>query len=596
MEIRLLDRRQQSYRWYLIRTMPVHDEAGQVVRWFGTGTDIHEQKRTEESARFLAEASSTLADVVDYASTLQKIARLAVPFFADWCAVDMAEQDGSLRRLAVAHIDPEKVRLAEELHERYPPDPNDPHGAYEVLRTGRSEMMEVIPDTLIVQGAKDEEHLRIIRGLGLKSYICVPLRGRDRTFGVLSFVSAESGRRYTKDDLAFAEELAHRSAIAVENAQLYAKLREADRRKDEFLATLAHELRNPLAPIRNSIELLRRADGNAEIIAQSSQIMERQVAQMVRLVDDLLDISRITQGKIQLRKERLELAAVVRSVVEECRPLMKAHAHKLTLTLPPDPIYVDADPTRLGQVFANLLNNAAKYTEKGGHVWLTVERQGSAVVVSVRDSGIGIAAEYLPRLFQMFSQAEPALERSQGGLGIGLSLVRGLVELHGGTVEARSKGPGSGSEFIVRLPLALSAEQAPEEPSEQHAPQLSSRRRILVVDDNEDAADSLAMMLQMMGNEVRTAHDGLEGVELAATFRPDLVLLDIGMPRLNGYDACRRIREQPWGKNVLLVALTGWGQEEDKRRSHEAGFDTHLVKPVEPEALEKLLQKVGETE
>jgi PAS domain S-box-containing protein len=365
---------------------------------------------------------------------------------------------------------------------------------------------------------------------------------------------------------------------------------EADQRKDEFLATLAHELRNPLAPLRNAVELLRRAGGDAALLEKARSMMERQVGQMVRLVDDLLDISRITRGKIQLRKERVELAAVVRSAVEAARPLIEAQAHELTVTLPPQPLYLDADPTRLAQVFSNLLTNAAKYTEKGGHVWLTAERQGGEAVVSVRDTGMGIAADYLPHVFEMFSQAAPALERSQGGLGVGLALVRGLVELHGGTIEARSGGPGLGSEFIVRLPVAQRPAQVAQEPSGDGQKCRSVPKcRILVVDDNRDTADSLAIMLRLAGHDIHTAYDGLEGLQAAATFRPDVVLLDIGLPRMNGYEAARHIREQPWGKGMALIALTGWGQDEDKRRALEAGFDHHLTKPVDALTLEKLL-------
>jgi PAS domain S-box-containing protein len=367
-------------------------------------------------------------------------------------------------------------------------------------------------------------------------------------------------------------------------------LLQADRRKDEFLATLAHELRNPLAPIRNSIELLRRAHGNADLIGQASRIMERQVGLMVRLVDDLLDISRITQGKVQLRKERVELAAVVQSPVEECRPLIEGQSHELTVSLPPDPIYLEADPTRLGQAFANLLRNAAKYTDKGGRIWLTAERQGGEVAVSVRDTGIGIAAEHLSHIFEMFSQVTPALDRTQGGLGIGLALVKGLVKLHGGSVEARSSGIGLGSEFTVRLPTVEAPVRASSKP-EDKGEKFPSRKkcRVLIADDLQDSVESLAIMLQMAGHDIQTAHDGLAAVQAAATFRPDVALLDIGMPKMNGYQAARHIREQEWGKNMVLVALTGWGQEEDKRRATEAGFDHHLTKPVAPSALEKLL-------
>ena len=370
---------------------------------------------------------------------------------------------------------------------------------------------------------------------------------------------------------------------------------QADRRKDEFLATLAHELRNPLAPVRNAIELIQRADGNADVIRQASKMMERQVGRLVRLIDDLLDISRITQGKVQLRKERVELAAVVQSAVEASRPFIAAQGHELTVMLPPEPVHLNADPTRLAQVFANLLDNAAKYSEKGSRIWLTAERQGGEVTVAVRDTGIGIAAEHLPRIFEMFSQVDTALERSQGGLGIGLALVRGLVELHGGMVEARSAGIGRGSEFTVRLPVTEVQIQAPQEPGngDQGAVRTIRPCRILVVDDNRDAADSLVMMLRMMGHETDTAYDGLEAVQAAATFRPEVVLLDIGLPKMNGYEAARLIRKQASGKGMALIALSGWGQEEDKRRAIESGFDHHLTKPVEAAALEKLLAVIS---
>jgi signal transduction histidine kinase len=368
---------------------------------------------------------------------------------------------------------------------------------------------------------------------------------------------------------------------------------EADLRKNEFLATLAHELRNPLAPLRNAVELLRRSQGDAAVSEQARNMMERQLAQLVRLIDDLLDVSRISRGRVRLRKERVELAAVVHSAVEVSRPLIEAQGHELTVTLPAEAIVLDADATRLAQVISNLLNNAAKYTEKGGDVWLTAKRQGDEAVVSVRDTGIGIAAEHLAYVFEIFSQLTPALERSQGGLGIGLSLVRGLIELHGGRVEARSEGTGRGSEFIVRLPVVDEpVRHEVQEPAAGHPVVEDRKRRILAVDDNRDAADSLALILQMMGHEVQTAYDGREGVELAEAFRPDVVLLDIGMPRLNGYEAARHIRQQPWGQGVALIALTGWGQEEDKRRALEAGFDHHLTKPVEAVALEKLLARL----
>lgn len=366
-------------------------------------------------------------------------------------------------------------------------------------------------------------------------------------------------------------------------------LKEADRRKDEFLATLAHELRNPLAPLGNGLQLMRMAHGDQATIQQALTMMERQFAQLVRLVDDLMDLSRISNGRIELRKERVQLGAVVASAMETSRPLVEQMGHELTITLPPEPIVLDGDLTRLAQVFMNLLTNAAKYTEQRGQISLTAEREDNEIVVYVRDSGIGIAAEQIPRLFQMFTQGERSLAKAQGGLGIGLNLVKQLVAMHGGSVEARSDGPGKGSEFVVRLPIAV--EPSVQQPAHQSvaSPLTGSALRILIVDDNRDGADSLSHMLQLMGNDTRTAYDGVEAVDAAGNFRPDVVLLDIGLPRLNGYDACRRIRGQSWADNVVIFAMTGWGQEEDRRRSHDAGFDHHMVKPVEPKTLMSML-------
>jgi PAS domain S-box-containing protein len=373
--------------------------------------------------------------------------------------------------------------------------------------------------------------------------------------------------------------------------RLEAALREADRRKNEFLATLAHELRNPLAPIRNGLQILRMVK-DGPIREQTRGMMERQLGQLVRLVDDLLDISRISRNKLELRKARIPLGAVIENAVETARPLIDEKGHALMVALPPEPVYLDADLTRLAQVFWNLLNNSAKYTDPGGRIELLAERQGGEVVVTVQDNGIGIPAEALADLFTLFSQVDHSLEHSQGGLGIGLALVKGLVEMHGGSIEAESAGVGQGSRLVVRLPVACS-QWDEDKPQTADSRADSARRRVLVVDDNRDAAASLAMTLSLMGHNTRTAHDGLEAVELAEAFHPELVLLDIGLPKLNGYDACHRIREQPWGKDICIVAVTGWGQADDLRRSQGAGFDQHLVKPVDFAALEKILDELN---
>lgn len=367
-------------------------------------------------------------------------------------------------------------------------------------------------------------------------------------------------------------------------------LREADRRKDEFLATLAHELRNPLAPIRNSLHILRLAVPDSGAAEQVQDMIERQVSQMVRLVDDLMEVSRITRGKIDIRREPIEVAAVVRSAVETSKPLIEAARHQLAISLPAEPLILNADPVRMSQVLANLLNNAAKYTPEGGQIWLTIRREGSSVALSVRDTGVGITAEMLPVVFDLFTQAHRTYNRAQGGLGIGLTLVRNLVDMHGGSVEARSDGPGRGSEFIVRLPLTVDRAAVVEDRRPPaglaHA---ATARRILVVDDNSDSANSMGMLLKFLGADVHVAYDGPAALEALHSYRPSVVLLDIGMPGMDGYETAKQMRQRPGGQDATLIALTGWGQDEDRRRSKEAGMDHHLVKPVDISALQALL-------
>jgi PAS domain S-box-containing protein len=364
----------------------------------------------------------------------------------------------------------------------------------------------------------------------------------------------------------------------------------ADRRKDEFLATLAHELRNPLAPISNAVQILRRrGPGNGDDMESVTGLLERQVSHLARLVDDLLDMSRISRGRIELRRERIELATVVMQAVEATRTQYQKAGHELTISLPGKPVTLFADPTRLTQVVGNLLNNACKFTNRGGHVSLTADLHDQLAEIRVRDDGIGIAAEELPRIFEMFTQLENAHDRSRDGLGIGLTLVKNLVEMHGGSVSAHSEGLGRGSEFIVSLPV-LEEPQVPA-PRPSARPRSATSRRILIVDDNVDGAESLAKLLRLGGHEALVTHDGQGALEAAERERPDVVLLDIGLPGMDGYEVCRRIRQEPWGKEVVLVAVTGWGQEADRHRSDEAGFDAHLVKPVDLQMLAPLLDR-----
>jgi len=365
-------------------------------------------------------------------------------------------------------------------------------------------------------------------------------------------------------------------------------LRLADERKDEFLATLAHELRNPLAPIRNALEIIRLARDDPEKTARAREMMQRQLTQMVRLVDDLLDVSRITTGKLAVRKAPLEVQSVLRDAIEIARPFLEMRRHRFDFVAPAEPIIVEGDRTRLAQVFSNLLNNAAKYTDPGGQVLLSVAPEGDEAVIRVRDNGLGLARESLDSIFEMFMQVDRTLDRSQAGLGVGLTLAKRLVELHDGTIEAKSDGPGRGSEFVVRLPLAYArvTDRDPSIPLRPEAP----GRRILLADDNVDFATSLGELLSARGHNVRIAHDGAEALREAEQFHPEVAFVDIGMPKVHGYEVARRMRAAPGTARTLLVAVTGWGQENDRRRAREAGFDRHLVKPVDPQEIEAILE------
>jgi PAS domain S-box-containing protein len=373
------------------------------------------------------------------------------------------------------------------------------------------------------------------------------------------------------------------------------ELRAADKHKDEFLAVLAHELRNPLAPLRDSLRLFESSSIVDPTLNTARRIMQRQTSQMVRLIDDLLDVSRISRNRLELRKEITTVGEAIESAVETCRPALNAGGHRLNVQMPAEPLYVNADRVRLAQIFGNLLSNSAKYTHPGGDIGITVSKDAGEAAINVTDTGIGIASEDLTRVFEMFTQVGRESDHRVGGLGIGLALVSRLVQMHGGTVSASSAGPGEGSTFTVRLPLSVpEAARAGTLPG-RPAQAASERRKVLVTDDNEDAATALALLLTHMGNDVQIAHDGEEALTVAARFQPDLILMDVGMPRLDGLETTRRLRKTEWGRRAAIVALTGWGQEADKRRSHEAGADDHLVKPVDPEALQKVLASMPTT-
>jgi signal transduction histidine kinase/AmiR/NasT family two-component response regulator len=417
-------------------------------------------------------------------------------------------------------------------------------------------------------------------------------------------LSAEvAERRRTQEELSvLAQELEERVAqrtSELERAitdlqQAESALREADRRKDEFLATLAHELRNPLAPIRNAIQILHLKGSTREDWQSAADVIDRQSRQMTHLVDDLLDISRITRGKLALRMQPVKLREAIEGAIETSRPLIGARGHQLKVDLAEEDLILNGDLTRLSQILSNLLNNAAKFTEPGGTISLAAKRDSGEVLISVKDNGAGIPADVMPRVFQMFAQFDGHIDRSQGGLGIGLQLVKSLVEMHGGTIEASSAGAGQGSEFVVRLPLLLNSTVNVVDPRVAIETAANGRLRVLIVDDNRDNVESLRLLLALMGHNVRVALEGLEGINVANEFRPDVVLLDIGMPNLDGHEVCRRIRARDWGRDMVLVAQTGWGQEEDRRRTQAAGFDYHLVKPIDHASLTEVFAKICE--
>jgi PAS domain S-box-containing protein len=567
-----------AYRHFEARGVPILNPDGSVREWVGKCLDVEDRRRAEERLRLLWEAAAVLLAADDPDAMLRGLLakigpHLGVNVYFNYMVNDSGD---ALRLASCEGIPAETTRKIARLE-------------FGQAVSGTVALhRQAIVATDIQQS--DDPKVQLVKSIGIRAYACNPLLAEKRLLGTLSFGSRTKDG-FDSGEVAFLETICQYVTMAYERLRLVNELQEADRRKDEFLATLAHELRNPLAPVRNAVQVLRLKGLGEPELRWSRDVIDRQVAHMSRLIDDLLDISRITLNKLELRKERVELAEVVREAVETSRPLIDQCGHHLTVTLPPEPIYLHADLVRLSQVLTNLLTNAAKYTNRGGQIWLTVEQQGSEVAVRVKDTGVGIPGEKLAGLFQMFYQVDRALERSQGGLGIGLSLVRRLVELHGGTVEAHSAGSGKGSEFTVVLPAVAEAPklQPTQQPADSGAPKAKIARRILVVDDMRDNADSLALLLQLGGNEVHTAYDGLAALEAAERLRPDVVLLDIRMPKLNGYDTCRRIREQPWGKGMMLIALTGWGQEEDQRRTEDAGFDSHLVKPVDPAALNELL-------
>jgi PAS domain S-box-containing protein len=572
---------------------PLRDRTGRVVGASKVARDMTARKRSEQQLvhlndelsaqlddlRRLHEMSIRLTTTLDEKSILEDTVRTATAVEGtDLGLVFVCDPEHTYLDLgAGVGLDDELLRIAQRVSA----------GTGASGRCLQEQRRVIVED--VEKDPDFEPYREGARRVGFRAVHSTPLVTRSgKLVGVLTTLHPRPGRPSYRQTQ-FIDLCARQAAESIENARLYAQLREADRRKDEFLATLAHELRNPLAPVRNAVHLLHLQAPPGGELKWPLQVIDRQMAQMTRLIDDLMDVSRITRGKLQLRMQRVELGEIIRAAVETSRPNLERGGHELIVNPASERIYLEADPTRVAQALSNLLNNAAKYMEWGGRVWLTAERQGSDAVLKVRDTGIGIPPEMLPRIFEMFTQVDRSMDRAQGGLGIGLTLVKRLVEMHGGSVQADSEGPGKGSEFTIRLPVALTAAAAPVPVQSPVGEIMIAPLRILVVDDNRDAAATLAMLLRMNGNDVRTVHDGREAVTEAREFRPDLAILDIGLPGLTGYEAARVIRQESWGAGVVLIAITGWAQDVDRQRSMEAGFDHHLVKPVEPAALLSIL-------
>ena len=549
----------------------------------------------DERLALLALAGEVFARSLDRRETLDAIARTVVPRIADWCRVDLLDEQGALQRAVTHHSDPARSAYGQELVNKLRAAPGTVGSMSWAVETSRSHLAHFDPP-LAYDHLRDRDLLSFASAIGMRAYYVVPLIARGRTLGALAALQAESGRAFTGDDCAMLDELGQRAALALDNARLYAEAeaarREAERAnrtKDEFLGILGHELRNPLAPIVMALHLMRMNPGSDT--ATQREIIERQVTHLSRLVDDLLDVSRITQGKVELRREHVDLRHVIDKALELTLPVFERRERGVVLDLPPTPHVVWGDEVRLAQVLSNLLINAARFTQDPGEIRLRLDTDNGQARVEVGDEGVGIDAELMPHVFDLFVQGKQSIDRGAGGLGLGLAIVKTLVRMHGGNVEARSEGVGRGSTFTVRLPLVARTEEPLVAPAELAAA-VRREGRILVVDDNRDAADSLGAMLEAYGYDVVTAYDGDEAMETLRTFSPGAAILDIGLPGMDGYALAGKIAQTLGENRPRLVALTGYGARHDRARALDAGFDDHLVKPVDPAHLMRVLDEV----
>ncbi len=552
------------------------------------------RKAAEESARrseFLVTASELLTRPQKRQDIMHTLAQLPLPYLADASLVWLIDTETQKTEIYRAYLNSTGQAHSETLSASLPAELEK--ALREAVASGQNKLVSNLPGGLIQPDSWHQVVLDYASEKPAQSCcaLILPFGMRGPANGCLVLMRKEQKNPYAPSTIALATELVSHASVALENAILMHRIQEADRRKDEFLAMLAHELRNPLAPIRNALYVMKLSN-DPNMRQQAEDTIERQLKQMVHLVDDLMDVSRITQGKIELRKERIQLAAAIQHAAETAQSLLRQRDHHLHIQLPKQPIWLEADVARISQIFSNILNNAAKYTNPGGKISVEAELLGDKVTITVSDNGIGIPPDMLTHIFDMFSQVDSSLERAQGGLGIGLTLVKSLVEMHGGTIEAQSRGLNEGSSFTVTLPVAHTEEEAPAaETPPVETP--AARLKVLVVDDNEASAKTLGWMIELFGHEVHMAHDSYQALTLADAILPDVILLDIGLPNMNGYEVCKTIRAKDALKHTVLIAQTGWGQSEHRQRSREAGFNHHLVKPIDMKTLQELIGSIA---
>ena len=561
------------HHWLSVTSFPLPERADNVRCVAVIYEDISRRKLREDRLRFLIESSKILSINTDLHARLREKTRLLIPTLADWATVNLVSEDGVLHRVALEHRDRDKIPHLERFASIAAED--EDAVIYRVAKTGVSELFPLLSSKAMQRPDRSEEYNNLIERLRPCSAMIVPIGSASRVLGVLSLAFSDSGRQYTQEDVEFMEEFGHHLSITIDNARLYAEIAKRDGAKDAFLATLSHELRNPLAPIKSSIELLRIKNSD-ETIRNEIEVIEHQFGHMEKLLRDLLDVTRFTLGKVKLQRTSIDVSTVARAVADMRRGAIERKGIKLSLTAPEEPLWISADALRIEQVFTNILSNAEKFTPADGRIAVSLKELAHNVIITISDTGVGIPPEEIGRVFDQYFQGLTSFPHSGSGLGMGLVLVREIVKLHGGSVYVESAGKGAGSTFTITLPLERTAQHTHSEESSSRAQQ---QGKILVIDDNKDAADSLVKLLSAVGYEATAAYSGTQGLGLFQETTPQYVIIDIGMPDINGYHVAKKLREKH-GRRARLIALSGYGMEEDKRRAREAGFDNHLTKPV----------------